>query len=99
MLVVAAFLLQVAGPMLPPPRPSRGPVPCPVGDDGEVVVCASDQRQFRLGPAPRACAGGTVLPQARLTLGDGTVLSAETERDGVGGFTSNRAMLRLKKGL
>jgi len=97
--MLPAVLLQaaVAGPVLPRPRVPRDLAPCPVGEDGDVVVCAPDQRQFRLGPAPRLRADGSVLPRAQMALDGKTDLSAETDQAGVGGFTSNRGMIRLKR--
>jgi len=36
------------------------------------------------------------LPNAELHIGEGVAIAGETEQADVGGFTSNRAMLRLK---
>lgn len=101
MLALALLLLQaaVAGPPVAAPPRRQEAAPCPAGEDGDVVVCAPDQQQFRLGPPPRARADGGALPAARVGLGGKASLSAETEQAGVGGFPSNRAMIRLRLGL
>lgn len=70
---------------------------CPPGRPGEIVVCATDQDEFRHQrefdvPAPPG------IPDARISVGEGTTLSAETEQAGVGGFPSNRIMVRLRMG-
>jgi hypothetical protein len=61
----------------------------------EVIVCAR-----REGPAPyRLDVPSTEqfhVPGAALQIGERTTLAAETEQVDVGGFSSNRLMLRLK---
>ena len=63
----------------------------------EVVVCANPNGMspYRLKdqPPPRP---GARLPKAEVQLADGVKVGAETESADVGGFPSNRAMLRLK---
>lgn len=98
--MLAALLmgLQVVGPPAPAsegPRPSR---PCPTEPDpsGDVVVCGrADQERFRLRPLPGR-ADDPATPRAEIgVLGD-LKAAAETEQGNVGGFPSNRIMLRLK---
>jgi hypothetical protein len=80
--------------LMPKAEPLRR---CPPGRPGEIVVCATDQDEFRYQrefdvDAPPG------IPEAKISLGDGKTLSAETEQAGVGGFTSNRIMVRLRVG-
>ncbi len=94
------LLLQaaVAGPMLPKPR-SVLPRECPKPQEGDttVVVCGRGQEEFRLRNVPeRYSSDPQALPRAQTTIGDNTV-GADTEQGNVGGFPSNRIMLRLKR--
>jgi hypothetical protein len=95
--MLALVLLQaVAGPVLPAaPRPaSDRPCPADTSTD-EVVVCGRrDNEQFRLRPLAEGPEAWRV-PRAQLKVGD-AALAAETEAASVGGFQSNRLMLRLK---
>jgi len=91
----ALLLMQAARPFLAPSRPGAEPRRCPVERTDEVVVCATDQSRFRLGPPPRPDRDGPALPDAKVRVGRGSV-SAETEAYGVGGHPSNRIMMRLK---
>ncbi|WP_230480431.1 hypothetical protein [Sphingomonas sp. Leaf21] len=85
----------MAGPVLPAPRRPPTARRCPAGDDDDVVVCGRSSDADRIGTVPDYSRPFT-LPQARTEIpGVGTV-SAETEQVGVGGFPSNRAMIRLK---
>ncbi|QYU70796.1 hypothetical protein J4558_12075 [Leptolyngbya sp. 15MV] len=70
---------------------------CPPGRPGEIVVCATDQDEFRY-KREFDVEARPAIPDARISLGDGKTLSAETEQVGVGGFPSNRIMLRLRVG-
>lgn len=70
--------------------------PCvPWGNGEEVVVCAKrgGKKPDRVSDAPQAKDG---LPKAELGISPGVKLSGETEAADVGGFPSNRAMVRLK---
>lgn len=70
---------------------------CPKREAGEIVVCAQDPETFRLRPptAPDSLdVTPDTMPQARLPLGEGASLGAEVERHGVGGYVSNRVMIR-----
>jgi len=73
------------------------PQPCEPAKAGEeVVVCAnrSGESPYRLKQPvqkPRKA-----LPDAELHIGEGVAIAGETEQADVGGFPSNRAMLRLK---
>ena len=68
--------------------------PMAVAQD-EVVVCANKKGEspYRLSepPSPKKKA-----PKAGLTVAEGVSVAAETESVDVGGFPSNRAMIRLK---
>ena len=74
------------------PRPCDAQTP----SNDDVIVCGrrrDDSTRYRLPPpTPYQSA----LPKAELKLGNGTSLSAETERVDIGGTPSNRAMIRLK---
>ena len=85
----------VAGPVLPAPRrPSTGR--CPADDaGGDVVVCGRSSESYRLRPIPDRSSPLT-LPTARTEIPGVGTLSAEVEQGGIGGFPSNRAMIRLK---
>lgn len=64
---------------------------------GEVVVCARrrDERSpYRLPLLPSKQGAG--VPKAEAKLGNGANFAAETEQADIGGFPSNRLMLRLK---
>ena len=60
----------------------------------EVVVCGRPNDEFRLEPLPDRYQAG--VPRAEFALPGGAKAAAETEQGGVGGFPSNRVMLRLK---
>ncbi|WP_294191599.1 hypothetical protein [uncultured Sphingomonas sp.] len=99
-MLIAALFLQaaVSGPVLPKPR-SVLPRECPKAEPGDtsIVVCARSQEEFRLRVTPeRYSTDPQALPKAAIKIGDNTV-SADTEQGSVGGFTSNRVMLRLKR--
>ena len=97
MLVLAMLQAAVAGPVMEKPRT---PVPAcgTAAADGSLVVCGQGQEAFRLRPLPdRFTADPSALPKAETgILGGRAKLAAEAEQAGVGGFTSNRAMVRLK---
>jgi hypothetical protein len=74
------------------------PQPCRAesGEAGEVVVWAnrSGVSPYRLKqPAPPPA---KAMPQAQVEIAEGVSAAAETEQTDVGGFPSNRAMVRLK---
>lgn len=74
------------------------PQPCETqkSNDDEIVVCARRGDGFspyRLNqPIPRR----SEPPKAELQLADGLKVAAETENADVGGFPSNRVMVRFK---
>jgi hypothetical protein len=74
------------------------PQPCRPDQQGsgEVVVCANRKGEspYRLNQPVQKRKEG--LPKAQTEIADGVTLSAETEGVEVGGFQSNRAMIRLK---
>jgi hypothetical protein len=81
-----------------PPAPRHGPGDCPVARRDEIVVCglrgADENERHRIQPPASQPSEG--LPPAAMALGKGVVVAAEAEAVNVGGFVSNRAMLRLK---
>ena len=63
--------------------------------DAEVVVCAKrGDSPYRLRDV--APAKGQALPDAQVKIADGVTAGAETENADVGGFQSNRLMVRFK---
>jgi hypothetical protein len=97
-LLLAAMLQAVSA--SPPERVDLTiPQPCqPAKEtDGEVVVCANrnGESPYRLRDVP-APAEGQTLPKAEVKVADGVGVAAEAEKVDVGGFNSNRAMVRLK---
>lgn len=99
MLTVLLLSLQsAAGPPAPGPEKLRAARPCRPegGEAGDVVVCGRrNDEEFRLKPLPEHHRDDTV-PRAEIGLPGGVRLATETEAAGVGGFQSNRVMLRLK---
>ena len=96
-LLFMAALQAFAGPPAPV-VPHAAPVAptCPTSPDpDDVVVCAGDPDRFRLKPLPPRVAG-PVLPKAETRVFGNAKVAAETEAASVGGFVSNRAMVRLK---
>ena len=64
--------------------------------DGEIVVCAPRPEglsPYRITQLPARQAG---IPKAQVRLAKGVIASAETEQAMVGGFPSNRAVIRIK---
>lgn len=97
MLPTLLFGLQaVSGPVLPVPKVLRAAPGCDRSAEGdEVVVCARTDQPDRLKPVPEHYTEPTI-PKAEVRVFGNARLSAETEQAGVGGFPSNRAMMRLK---
>ncbi|WP_394664410.1 hypothetical protein [uncultured Sphingomonas sp.] len=86
----------VAGPVLPAPRRAPTTRRCPPSDSGDdVVVCGRSSDADRIDTIPDYSRPFT-LPKARTDIPGVGTLSAEVEQAGVGGFSSNRAMIRLK---
>ena len=103
LIVLAAQTGAVAGPPAPLPArlPARvritRPCPAPEEDGGDVVVCgrSANAERYRFRPLPTE-AERTTLPRARTRVFGNATMSGETEAASVGGFVSNRAMVRLK---
>lgn len=99
MLMWLVLQAAIAGPALEKPRPPARPCES-VAAGSEVVVCGRvpDQEAFRLRAIPeRYDSNPAALPKAETSiLGGRAKLAAETEQAGVGGFVSNRGMVRLK---
>ena len=68
---------------------------CPAPVAGEITVCAEDPNRYRYN-RDFDTAGSDEADEASISLGDGVKLQAEVESVNIGGFTSNRVMLRLK---
>ena len=75
------------------------PQPCAAlrSETDEVVVCANrdGESPYRLIEVPEPVEG-EALPKAEVQVAQGVSAGAETEKADVGGFDSNRAMVRLK---
>jgi hypothetical protein len=102
MMVLIAMMLQ-SDPVSGMPAPSAVRLTpradCPVGDGGDIVICArKDNDQFRLKPLPERFSREPARIKAETKLSANTTLSAETEAGDVGGAISNRLMARLKVG-
>lgn len=83
----------------PTAAPIRVTPTCPAPTEGgDVVVCGRvDRDRFRLAPLPdRYQRSAAALPKAEVPLLGRLKGAAETEQADVGGFPSNRVMLRLK---
>lgn len=96
-LVVALQASAVSGPPLDVPRKLRATNACKpdAADPDAIVVCARRDEPYRLKPLPQR-ADDPAIPKAETTLLGKTRLAVEGEQAGVGGFVSNRAMVRLK---
>lgn len=74
------------------------PQPCQAqqADAGEIVVCANrdGQSPYRIKQPERRPEPGA--PKAQVKIAEGVNAAAETEPADVGGFPSNRAMVRIK---
>lgn len=93
--VIVVGLQAVAGPPALDLKAFRAPRPCrPPAPGEDIVVCARTGDEFRLKPLPPKTSEAA-LPKAEVGVGSAKV-SAETEQGSVGGFPSNRAMIRLK---
>lgn len=83
-----------------PPETIDLTIPQPCRPDqqssGEVVVCANrnGESPYRLKEPSRMKREG--LPKAEAQIAEGVSVSGETENVDVGGFPSNRAMIRVK---
>ncbi len=97
-LLLAAMLQAVSA--SPPERVDLTiPQPCAAqrSETDEVVVCANrnGESPYRLTEVPEPVEG-EALPKAEVQVAQGVSAGAETEKADVGGFDSNRAMVRLK---
>ena len=87
------IMQAVTGPVLPTPPALRAVPECKADGDA-VVVCGRRESPYRLKPVPPRYEDPTI-PKAEIGVLGGK-LAAETEAASVGGFVSNRAMMRLK---
>jgi hypothetical protein len=99
MSLLLAAVLQAAGASPPERVDLTIPQSCAAQrpETDEVVVCANrnGESPYRLTDVP-APAEGEALPKAEVQVAEGVSVGAETEKADVGGFDSNRAMVRLK---
>lgn len=70
--------------------------PCSRKTTDEIVVCGEKDRSARYRIKRTALPANEGLPSAQLKLGKGVSASAETEQADVGGFPSERVMIRIK---
>jgi hypothetical protein len=70
---------------------------CEAGKPGEIVVCASDPKRYRLEPLADSQPNG--MPKAEARLSRSATIDIHTEQAMIGGAPSNRAMIGLKIGL
>ena len=78
--------------LLNKPAPS-----CTAGGTNDIVVCGrrDNNNRYRIAPEYRTTTEKEGLGKAETRIG-GTAVSAETEQVDVGGFSSNRIMIRFK---
>jgi hypothetical protein len=96
-LLLAAVLQAVSA--SPPERVDLTiPQPCQRAEEsaGEIVVCANRNGKSPYRLQETAPAEQAALPKAQANVAEGVSVAAETEEANVGGFVSNRAMIRLK---
>ncbi|MBS0482438.1 MAG: hypothetical protein JSR96_09855 [Proteobacteria bacterium] len=72
------------------PNPER----CPPARPGEIVVCAADPESFRMRPIVPP--GRDPAPPNQIRLGENSSVETGVEQATVGGWSSNRAMVRYK---
>ena len=98
MLLLIAALAQAVTSATPEKIDLTIPQPCRAqkSSDDEILVCA--RRDGELSPyrISRQPSRQSDVPKAELQIAGGVAASAEAESADVGGFTSNRAMVRLK---
>jgi hypothetical protein len=93
------MMQAVSGPVLPAPpavRPKPAVQPCtPSTDPGDITVCARTDEPYRLKKLPAGVEREKAPPKTEVALLGGKA-AVETEQADVGGFPSNRAMVRFK---
>ena len=96
MLLFPPALAQVVSSYVPETIDLTIPQPCSAGGADEVVVCANrnGENPYRLKQVSPPRKKG--LPSAQAQIAEGVTVSGETDAADVGGFPSNRAMVRLK---
>jgi hypothetical protein len=98
MMLLSLALAQIASAPVRETIDLTIPQPCRAEQQssGEVVVCANRKGEspYRLKQPVETRKEG--LPKAEAQIAEGVTLSGETEGVDVGGFPSNRAMIRLK---
>ena len=70
---------------------------CDAGKPGEIVVCASDPKRYRLEPLADSPLEG--MPKAEARLSRSATIDLHTEQAMIAGAPSNRMMIGLKIGL
>lgn len=93
-LVMAQAITAIGPPLVVDPRLRAG-APCTRSSEaGEITVCGSTEQPYRLkSDLPKS--DELRLPKAEVSALGGKA-TIETEQVGVGGFPSNRVMLRMK---
>jgi hypothetical protein len=96
--VLLAALLQAAAAVPPEKVDLTIPQPCGArrSTDSEIVVCGhrgDGSSPYRIAPSPPQ---GPAVPKAEMQVADGVKIAAEAENANVGGFPSDRFVLRLK---
>ena len=98
MSLLLAAVLQAVSASPPEQVDLTIPQPCQPAEASadEIVVCANRNGEgpYRLQETPTA--EQAALPNAQVNVAEGVSVGAETEEADVGGFVSNRGMLRLK---
>ena len=67
---------------------------CPRSTENEIVVCAPNQEEFRLRPLPQTFE--QIDSESEIGVGRGATLGAGVQASQVGGWQSNRVMVRFK---
>jgi len=94
MILLLAAALQTASIQGPETIDFTMSRPCEGRTNEEVVVCASrGESPYRL---KQSTPPARKPAKAEVTIANGVAVSAETENADVGGFASNRLMMRLK---
>ena len=93
-LAVMQAVTLIGPPLVIDPR-LRAVAPCVRSSDpNEITVCGNSEQPYRL-KQPMTETTEPGLPRAEMSALGGRV-AVETEQAGVGGFPSNRAMVRMK---
>lgn len=68
---------------------------CPMGQPGEIVVCATDPEKERVRPLPDTT--DEALPRAEIDVGGGVTLDVHLDSGALpNGYTANRVMVGIR---